>query len=116
MRVMYFTTEDGEILCPECQVPDPRESDSPVFSTGDWSFGETCGNCGYCLAPDDFGTADWYTSADVTNRTFFRWSRCEECGHQRPWNKKSRHYHYARRESLSGGFGCESCHEKKARF
>ncbi len=116
MRIMYFTTEDGCIVCPSCLAEDPRGSDYPVFSTDDWTFGETCGDCGNCLCPDAFGTATWFSHENATNGTFIRWSRCDNCGDQRPWNKMSRNYMHARRESLSGGFRCKSCHEKKARF
>lgn len=123
MRIIYFHTPDGCMLCPDCN--NENEENEPVFEVNGFRFGENCDECLAVLVPDAFGSPDWlrldedfrFRFDPIDWRSYsIRWGRCSNCGSQRPWNTQSPHYRYARRESLSGGYRCPECGEKKARF
>lgn len=77
-------THDGAIYCDNCGG-DLHHGDQwwPVFASESLDLiGQTCDDCGACFGPD----LEWVQDAVMA----YRWSRCDSCNTQRPWERSDR--------------------------
>ena len=101
---------DGAAFCPDCKPEVDRDGrnrfdePSPVFATDlDDEQGTTCDGCRACLVG-----GDWIPFEEATG-TGTRWSRCDICNGQIPYNRWSYDYSKARKAALLRHLRCKNC-------
>lgn len=105
---------DGAAYCPDCaDFDDDTEEASPVFADSlEEEIGATCDTCRACLSD----SGEWLKAEDITDKRFYRWSRCAECNDQRPWEINGYGFRDARLSALRGKLSCRNCRQSAVHF
>jgi len=103
-------TRDGAVYCDDCGagLPDDDETGAWFADDEESLVGQTCNTCTACYMPD----GDGWTPHESAVRDY-RWSECQACGTQRPWQRADSR---ARRAALCGQLTCNNCLKPAVHF